>query len=666
MDDRALMYNKDMFRRAGLVDARGEPAPPRTWEQLRDYAKRLTQYDENGNIKVLGFSPTYGNAWLYMYSWMNGGEFMSTDGRTCTLGDTLNVEALTFMRDIARDLGGYDKIKAFESSFMTAALDPFITGKVAMRIDTVYALKGFVPYSRDLNFAVAPPPVSARQIAKGQTATSWSGGWAYAIPYNARHKQAGWEFIRFMQSDEGWRLYCEAEREASESQGYAYIPPMIPIIRVNEQISRKYVLDNPAFPEKFKNPYKVFMSLLPISHFRPVTPAGQVLWHRHDIATQEALYGKKTPSQALDEGAAIVQRELDRLTQPPHGRPIRWSLFFVAYGLLIAGTAGGAYFWDTHMGFRRRLAAVFRRRPETAGGTLEGSGGGYFRAQWKWGVLFTAPWLLGFVVFGAGPMLYSILMSFCDYDVINPARWIGLENYRRMFTSDELVPKSFYNTLLMAIGVPLGMTVSLAMALLLNMRVRGVALWRTLFYLPAIVPFVASIMLWTWLFNPVGGVFNKALALLGLPGPNWLQSETWSKPALIIMGLWGAGGQMLIWLAGLKGISQHYYEAAAIDGASLRQQFRYITLPMLTPYIFFNLVMGLIGVFQIFESAYIMTKGGPVNSTLFYVYHLFNNAFRYGHMGYACAMAWILFLIIMALTVIQLKLSRRWVHYDSE
>jgi multiple sugar transport system permease protein len=203
-------------------------------------------------------------------------------------------------------------------------------------------------------------------------------------------------------------------------------------------------------------------------------------------------------------------------------------------------------------------------------------------------------------------------------------------------------------------------------AVLLTLKIRGVSVWRTFFYLPSIVPMVAASILWVWIFNPQGGLINQVLGLVGLPEPGWLQDASWSKPSLILMGLWSAGGGMLIWIAGIKGIDRSYYEAASVDGAGALQRFRHITIPMLTPYIFFNLIMGFISTFQIFASAFIMTQGGPEDSTLFFVYHLFNNAFRYGHMGYASAMAWILFTIVMILTVIQLKLSKRWVFYEGE
>jgi len=217
------------------------------------------------------------------------------------------------------------------------------------------------------------------------------------------------------------------------------------------------------------------------------------------------------------------------------------------------------------------------------------------------------------------------------------------------------------------LGVPLGMAVSLGVAMLLNARVKGMAFYRTIYYLPAIVPAVASSILWIWVLNPQFGLVNVALQrLFGITGPQWLQSELWSKPSILLMGLWGAGAGMIIWLAGLKGIPETLYEAAEIDGAGGWAAFRHVTIPMLSPYIFFNLIMGVIGTFQIFTQAYIMTGGGPVDSTLFYVYYLFNNAFRYFKMGYASALAWILFVIILALTLLQLRLGKRWVYYEGE
>jgi len=665
VDDRALLYNRDLLRRAGLVDAQGEARPPRDWDELKEYAVRLSEHDQDGRLTAVGFAPQFGNSWLYMLGWMAGGEFMSADGRRCQLNAPPIVEALAYMTEVYDALGGYEAVSAFQAGFQGGELDPFIQGKVAMKIDGSWQMPFLAAYGQNLDFGVAPPPLPKHELAKGRTTVSWNGGWAYAIPTTARNRDAAWEFIRFMSSDRALMIWMESEREIAEAQGRLFIPRQLPVIALNEACFRRYVEGNPLVPQNIRDGCRVLNDLLPSARYRPVTPVGQLLWNRQVIAMETALYHRLTPQQALDEGTAIVQRDLDRILNPVAGRPVRWDWFFVGYALLLVALGAGVYLWDTRLEMRRRLARLLHLGRSRGEGVVEGARGGYFRRQWASGWLCAAPWLLGFIVFGGGPMLFSLLISFCDYDILNPPSFIGLHNYRWMFTEDKLFPLSLRNTLFMVLGIPLGLVVSLAIALLLNQDIRGMAVWRTFFYLPAIVPMVAASILWIWIFNPRGGLINLVLSLLHIDGPLWLQAPEWSKPAIILMGLWGSGGGMIIWLAGLKGISRELYEAASIDGANAWQRFVNITLPQLTPYIFFNLVMGLIGTFQVFGQAFIMTEGGPANSTLFYVYHLFNNAFRYGHMGYAAAMAWVLFVIVMGVTVVQMKLSKRWVYYEA-
>ncbi|MBN1902829.1 extracellular solute-binding protein, partial [Candidatus Sumerlaeota bacterium] len=190
VDNRGLIYNKDLFRRAGLVDEKGEPTPPRTWEELREYSKKLTQIDKDGNVTVLGFAPNYGNSWFYFFSWMNDGEFMNEDGTRCTLNDPRNIEALQFIVDLYNDVGGYQQVLAFQSGFQGGILDPLLTGKIAMKLDGYWNMATYAQFGRDVDFGVAPPPVSPRLIAKGKKTVSWSGGWSYAIPSNAKNKAA--------------------------------------------------------------------------------------------------------------------------------------------------------------------------------------------------------------------------------------------------------------------------------------------------------------------------------------------------------------------------------------------------------------------------------------------------------------------------------------------
>ena len=668
VDNRALFYNKDLLKRAGYVDERGEGRPPRTWEELEQMAARLTERDDQGRVVRLGFVPNYGNSWLYIYGWMNGGEFMSADGRACTLNGPRIVEALGFMTRVYDALGGAKDVYAFQSSFQGGDLDPFITGKIAMKIDGFWIVSGaLASFGRDLNYGVAPPPMPARELAAGRQPVSWVGGWCYAIPSTARQKAAAWELIRFLSSRRAMAIMAESNRRTEESQGRVYVPAQLPGPGVNDWLFSTYVFNKPGMDPKVAAAVRAFNDLLPGARYRPVTPVGQLLWNQHIDAMEAAIFHKATPQAALDRGTAIVQRELDRVLAPPRGRPVRWGVFFVLYAVVLLAAGAGAYVWDTDRRVReraRRLLGPLGRSADGGTGELEGLQSPYFRSQWRGGWLCASPWIVGFVVFTGGPILFSLVISFCDFDILNPARFVGLANFRWMFANDPLFWKSLGNTLYMALGIPLGMALSLGIALLLNLKVRGVAVWRTFFYLPAIVPAVASSILWIWIFNPNSGLMNSLLASVGLHGPNWLQDERTSKLSLILMGLWGAGGGMIIWLAGLKGISETYYEAASLDGASTWQKFVRITLPMLSPYIFFNLIMGLIGTFQIFTQAFVMTQGGPVNSTLFYAYYLFNNAFRYLHMGYAAAMAWVLFVIVFVLTLVQMRLSRRWVHYE--
>lgn len=282
-----------------------------------------------------------------------------------------------------------------------------------------------------------------------------------------------------------------------------------------------------------------------------------------------------------------------------------------------------------------------------------------------WGWFCISPWLLGFLIFTAGPMLVSLYISFCKYD-LHEMHWVGAKNYEVLLTKDPLFWKSLGNTAIYTLfSVPLGLTGSLLIALLLNQKVRGIHIFRTLFYLPSLVPAVASALVWAWIFHPDAGILNSALSFFGIKGPAWLQDPQTALSSLIIMSLWGiGGGRMIIFLAGLQGISSELYEAAELDGARGFKVFWHITLPMLSPTILFNMVLGIIGSFQVFTSAYVLTGGGPNNATLMYVLYLYNNAFRYFKLGKASAMAWILFAILLVFTVIQFKNASKWVHYE--
>lgn len=280
------------------------------------------------------------------------------------------------------------------------------------------------------------------------------------------------------------------------------------------------------------------------------------------------------------------------------------------------------------------------------------------------GYLFISPWIVGFLIFTFGPLIASIFLSFTKWDIFTAPEFVGMANYTKLF-ADPLFKKSLYNTFYYAIfSIPLGMAGGLYLAILLNQKVKGLPIFRTLFYLPSVTSGVAVALLWKWIFNPEFGIANLILNWFGLPSLQWLSSSQWSMPALIIMSLWGIGGGMLIYLAGLQGIPQQLYEAAELDGAGWWSCFFKITLPMLSPTLFFQLIMGIIGSFQVFTQVYVMTQGGPANATLVYVLYLYQNAFQWWKMGYASALAWVLFAIVLIFTLIQFKLAPRWVNYD--
>ncbi len=281
------------------------------------------------------------------------------------------------------------------------------------------------------------------------------------------------------------------------------------------------------------------------------------------------------------------------------------------------------------------------------------------------GYAFIAPWLLGFLAFTVYPFLSSLYFSFTRYDIVTAPVWVGGANYRALLTGDPLFWKSLGVTFQFAlVAVPLAIVFGVTLALLLNLNLRGMGLYRTIFFLPSILPTVATSVVFLWLFNPAIGLVNRLLHAVGVTGPEWLQSPVWALPSLVILSLWAVGGSMVIYLAGLKDIPTHLYEAATIDGANAWQRLRHVTLPMLSPVIFFNLVMGLIGVFQYFTEPYIMTQGGPEDSTHFYALYIFERAWRYLDMGYASAMAWVLFLLIVTLTGLLFWTQKRWVHYE--
>lgn len=284
---------------------------------------------------------------------------------------------------------------------------------------------------------------------------------------------------------------------------------------------------------------------------------------------------------------------------------------------------------------------------------------------------FLLPNLIGFIIFLAGPVLASLGISFFDWNLLTAPKWLGITNYVNLL-SDEDFWHSISATLYYTFGsVPLGILSALLLALALNQKIRGIGIYRTIYFIPVVSSLVAVSLMWRWMYNPTSGILNywlnQAFEVLHLPfsAPNWLQSRTWAMPAIIIMSVWKTlGYNMVLFLAGLQGIPAHLYEAAEIDGATSWRKFRHITLPLLTPTTFFILLITLIGSFQVFEQAYIMTQGGPARETVTTVYYIYENGFQWYKMGYASAVAWVLFALVLVVTLIQWRFQERWVFYE--
>ena len=297
------------------------------------------------------------------------------------------------------------------------------------------------------------------------------------------------------------------------------------------------------------------------------------------------------------------------------------------------------------------------------------------RREALWAYAFITPWIIGFLVFTIGPMLASLYFSFTDYNIITAPRWIGLTNYTNLF-QDELFWHSLGVTFKFGlVALPLGLIFSYLIAVLLNTKISGINFWRTIYFLPSVIAGVAVALLWIRIFDQRYGLLNPFLEHFGIKGPGWLSDPDWVITALVIMSLWGVGGNVIIYLAGLQGVPTDLYDAAKVDGATAWQRFRYVTLPMTTPVIFYNLVLGLIGTFQYFTEVYVISSGnsgntgglgGPARSTLFYNIYLYQNAFKYFHMGYASTMAWVLFVIVLVLTLLIFRSSDVWVYYEGQ
>lgn len=663
-DNRALYWNRAIFREqaADLRAAGLDPTrAPGTWSELLAYSRVLTQFNPDGTLQRAGFIPLFGHAGFYLWSMQNEGRLLTPDGRRCTLDSAENLEALATLEGLYKVLGGIDNSRKFEASFRGEASDPFLSGKIAMKLALDVDLYGMVKWNPGLDFGAAPPPVpDDRFYGRGRFAgvkdkfITWVGGFSYAIPAGARNADGAWRFVKWIASPEARVLSMRVHRDLERSRGRLLIPRIQANREANEIALRDFRPPIPAYAAA----QRLHKELMDVARVRQPTFAGQLLWDQTHRAVNDALAGSLPTKEAMARARQAVQRELDaefgkeRYPQVDLRVPAVLGAAAAVFGVAV-------------------LAASYRR----------GRGGRLARHEALRGYLFVAPWLVGFLAFTLGPIVASLFFSFTQYNVLTEARWVGAKNFVDLFTTErEFFFKSLANVAYLGgVGVPLGLASGLAVAMLLNAAVRGMRFYRTMFYLPVIVPGVASAVLWAFILAPdpnrglLNSLWNQTITpWFGVIPPGWLSAEPWAKPALLLMGLWGAGGGMILWLAALKGVPASLYEAAAIDGATPTQQFWTVTLPQLSPIVFFNVVIGLMGSLQEFDRIYIMVasegggSAGPGDSLLTPVYHLFVNGFSYFRMGYASALAWVIFAIVLAMTWVQFRLAPRWVHYEGE
>lgn len=651
-----IYYNKKIFDEVGLPYPDGtwtwdyEPRPELGHKDFYTVVQKLTKKGKNGKVERYGFSPGWPTAITDVFMYSAGGAYLDDPARPTKLrtDEPVAIKAM----DLLRRMMFEDKIVPssveLSTSLMASTGDLFVQGRVAMMQTGIWEVpnlrKKLVPGTKDFfewDITLVP-------AYKDGTQRMPTGGSGYSILKQTPNPEAAWKLVKWMAGPEG----MDAMARAGIAQ------PAIP-----EIARREPWVPGPNTPlaERYPPSRILTDTAVPSVVFDPVSenwPEVKLLLASY---VDRIWMGSMTPEQALKEGTAIAQRRLDERNQAQKAPPFPWGAAGAVALLVVGGLAAWVY-WP-----ERGVQRTAKEKHEN-----------------RMAYLFIAPWIIGLVAFTLGPMLLSLMMSFSNWDIIRNAEWRGLGNYQEMVTTDNRFWVSLKVTMVYTlVSVPLGIMVALALALLLNLKVKGMPIWRTLYYLPALGSGVAVALIWKAVFKADGGLLNTliygptgdgnplglATLLSGLANPgepiNWLGNEKTALGSLILMSVWGAGGGMVVLLAGLQGIPELYYEAARVDGASAWRRFWSVTLPMLSPALLFSLITGFIGSFQAFTQAYVMTAGGPGDATRFFLLHLYEQAFVGLRMGYASALAWVLFAIVFVFTLAQLKL-KKFVYYEGE
>ncbi|HET9958807.1 MAG TPA: extracellular solute-binding protein, partial [Polyangiaceae bacterium] len=617
-----LYWNKRLFREAGLDPER----PPRTLPELDEFARRLTRV-QDGKITQAGFLPSQPAGWFpFMWPYFFGGKLWD-GGSHLTLNDAANIRAFEWVQGYAK-FHGVAALQNMSAGFgsSASAQDPFLSGKLGMVFQGVWLPSYIDRFAPNLEWGAAPFP----GLDAAGAPIAYIDADMLVIPRGSRHAREAFEFMRYVARTEVMEKLCRLQHKNSPLR----------------EVTPSFFTGHPH------REIRMFQALAasPAAVSAPKLP----IWaeYRAEIVAlfQRVWLVQASPQQALDEAQGRLQRSLDR-ARARRAIPPRPALSWAPWGLLAFVFTGAlAFAWWR----RGHWWSVTKRRSPRSNASLPR------------GLAFFSPWAVGFLVFTAYPIAASLIYSLCDYSALSPPKFVGLDNYAELL-SDRLFLIALKNTLTyVGLALPLGLGSSFAVALLLDAKVRGSSVYRTLVFLPSLTPVVVSSMVWLWIFNAQYGVLNQLLGKLsfGLLGPvAWLSDPHTALPSLVLMSLWGGGHTVVVLLAAMQDVPAAMYEAADIDGASFWHKVRHITLPLTSPVLYFNGIMGIISGLQIFAQPYIMTGGGPARATMTYAMRLYENAFAFLRMGYAAAMAWILFLLVLLLTWLAVRVASRRVHY---
>jgi ABC-type sugar transport system permease subunit/ABC-type glycerol-3-phosphate transport system substrate-binding protein len=614
-----MFYNKRLFREAGIP----YPAESWTWTDYRAIAEKLTR-DTNGD----GTPDQYGTAFTnYYYFWIvwvwgSGGDVVDASGTRATgaLNTSATESSLQFLIDLQRTYKVAPSTGSWVQSEKTGSNSQlFVNGKIAMMIDGHWRLPRLLRQVEQgtLEIGVVPIP---RSPDGPKVNVMYESGWC--VPVNSRHPREAALLAAFLAGEESNRIRAVRHLEIPASRSVAEEV----VAQDTHEFERAFVAEVPACRQPWGSLIERF---------------SEIEWTLQD-AVDEVLVNNQPMHETMTRYASKIDHQLEqtRLHEKSEFKPIREHSEILRFLLIVAGIVASA---------SAIMYARARGKSRRATGTALG---------------FLAPSLLHLTVFVLTPIVFAGYLSLHRWDVVVPDKpFVGIDNFREMF-ADAAFWNALKNTFLYTLNVPVGMALSLAVALMMNRRFKGIALLRALYFLPSVTSFVAIALVWMWIYHPTFGIANFLLGLVGLGPSAWLNSTDTAMVSLIIFSIWlGLGYQMIIFLAGLQGIPEELHDAARIDGSGSWNRFWHITLPLLKPTTFFILITSFISSFQVFTSIYIMTAGGPVKSTDVIVYHIYQSAWEQLRMGYASAMSWVLFLIIVAATWIQFRLMGRQIEY---